>query len=497
MAQEFLRPGVFVEEVPAGAFPLEGVGTTTGAFLGIASRGALNAPKLITNWTQFQKHFGGYRQDSFLAYAVNGFFLNKGSRCYVSRVASDTAAIASAVLQDRAGVPLDTLRVQALNEGIWGNILSVDVADGTQDPANEFKLVVKEDGVVVETWDDLSMDPAKTNYVGSRINGRSNFIQVEDLGSATPPPADRPAIVSDEALTGGADGIADITDADFIGDAGAKTGLYAFDSVDDVNTLAVPGKTSQAIVQAGLDYCAGRADLGYVIDPPVGSSPQAVKTFREQFESSFGFLYYPWIRVNDPLTEAPKFIPPSGHVIGIFARNDTERGVHKAPANEIVRGAVGLEYTVTDGEQEVLNPIGVNAIRSFPGRGIRVWGARTISASPNLRYVHKRRFLMFVEESIAEGTQWAVFEPNDERLWAKINRSISAFLRRQWLEGALFGQTPEEAFFVKCDEETNPPEVRQAGQVVTEIGVNIVETAEFVIFRIGQWDGGRSITELV
>jgi len=139
----------------------------------------------------------------------------------------------------------------------------------------------------------------------------------------------------------------------------------------------------------------------------------------------------------------------------------------------------------------------VNAIRAFPNRGIRVWGARTMSSVANLRYVHKRRFLMFVEESIAESTSWAVFEPNDERLWTKIIRSATAFLRRQWLEGALFGKTEEEAFFVKCDEETNPPEVREAGQVITEIGINIAETAEFVIFRVGQWDGGRSVTELV
>jgi len=498
MSKEYLRPGVFVEEVPAGAFPLEGVGTTTAAFIGIAERGALNSPKLITNWTQFQKHFGSYRRDSFLAYAVNGFFLNKGRRCYVVRVASSSAAIASATLLDRNGVsPEDTLLVQALNEGEWGNAFSVDVADGTADPANEFKLVVKENGVVVETWDDLSMDPVVRNYAPARINGRSSYIQVTDLESTSELADRRPEVVEDIALTGGADGASDIADSDYIGDAALRTGLYAFDTVDDVNNLSIPGKTNATIVQAGLDYCAARADLGYAVDPPLGSSPQDVKTFREGFDSSYGYLYYPWIKINDPITDAPWLIPPSGHIAGIYARSDTERGVHKAPANEIVRGAVGLEYPVTDGEQEVLNPEGVNCIRAFPGRGVRVWGARTMSSNPNLRYVHKRRFLMFVEESIAEGTQWAVFEPNDERLWAKIIRSGTGFLRRQWLEGALFGKNEEEAFFIKCDEETNPPEVRQAGQVITEIGLNIVETAEFVIFRVGQWDGGRSIKELV
>jgi phage tail sheath protein FI len=220
------------------------------------------------------------------------------------------------------------------------------------------------------------------------------------------------------------------------------------------------------------------------------------KAFRENFDSSYGYMYYPWIRINDPLTERPILVPPSGHLVGIYARSDGERGVHKAPANEVIRGAVGVERIVTDGEQELLNPAGVNVIRVFPGRGIRVWGARTMSSNPSLKYIHKRRFLMFVEESVAEGTQWAVFEPNDEVLWRKLTRTISGFLRRQFLEGALFGTSEEEAYFVKCDEETNPVEVRQAGQVVTLVGVNIVDTAEFVIFRIGQWDGGKSIQEL-
>ncbi len=497
MAKEYLRPGVFVEEVPSGDFPIEGVGTSTAGFLGVSERGALGKPKLVTNWTQFLKNFGSYRPDSFLAYAVNGFFLNGGRRCYVSRVASATAEIAEVLLQDRAATPLDTLRVQALNEGLWGNLLTVDVLASTATPATEFKLVVREDGVVSETWDDLSMDPGAANYAPLKINGRSNLIQVTDLDSATVAPGERPALIAGAVLAGGLDGASDVADADFIGDQALRTGIFAFDTVDDVNILCVPGRTSVAVVQAGLDYCEGRKDLGYVVDPPAGSSPQAVKLFREGFDSSFGFLYYPWIVVNDPLTLAPKTVPPAGHMAGIYARTDAERGVHKAPANEVVRGAVGLEYPVTDGEQEVLNPSGVNAIRRFPQRGIRVWGARTMSSDPNLRYVHKRRLLMFVEESIAEGSQWAVFEPNDEVLWAKIIRSATGFLRRQWLEGALFGKSDEEAFFVKCDEETNPPEVRRAGQVVTVIGLNIVDTAEFVIFRIGQWDGGRSITELV
>lgn len=497
MAKEYLRPGVFVEEIPSGAYPIEGVGTSSGGFIGIATKGALNKAKLITNWAQFVKHFGDYRKDSYLAYAVYGFFLNKGRRCFVTRVASSSVAIASVVLQDRETTPVDTLRIQALNEGEWGNNLSIDIADGQDNPANEFNIVVKEKGETVEIWNNLSMDDSKSNFVENVINGKSNYIQVQDLDSSSTPPADRPKLQSDVSLSGGANGISDITDNDYIGSQANKSGLYAFDDVDEVNSIAIPGKTSQTIIQAGLDYCANRSDVGFIADCPPNQTPQEAKSFREQFDSSYGYYYYPRIQINDPLTKTTKFIPVSGHIIGLFARSDGERGVHKAPANETVFGAIGLEYNVTDGEQEILNPAGVNCIRSFTGRGIRVWGARTMSSDPNLRYIHKRRFLMFIEESIAEGTEWAVFEPNDEVLWGKIIRSASAFLKRQWMEGALFGATPEQAYYVKCDEETNPPEVRSAGQVITEIGVNIVETAEFVIFRIGQWEGGKEIIEML
>ena len=492
---EYLRPGVFVEEVPPGEQPIQAVGTSTGAFIGIAEKGALDTPKLVTNWSQFVRDFGGYRRDSFLAHAVQGFFLNGGSRCYVSRVASATAAIASVTLKDRATVPLDTLRVQALNEGEWGNGLSVDVADGTKSPATEFKLVVKQDGEAVETWDDLSMDPEAENYVETAINGQSAYIQVTDLESATPAPDDRPAVQADAPFAGGVDGASDITDADYVGSEAERTGLYAFDTVDEVNNLCVPGISSQTVVQAALDYVDGRGDCGVIVDSPEGADPAAAKAFRELFDSSRGYCYFPRIKALDPLTKRVKVIPLSGHIAGVFARSDGERGVHKAPSNEVVRGAVGLEYEVTDGEQEILNPAGVNCIRAFRGRGIRVWGARTMSSDTSLLHIHKRRFLMFVEESIAESTQWIVHEPNDERLWGKIIRSVSAFLRRQWLEGALFGASEAEAYYVKCDEETNPPEVRAAFQVITEIGVNIVETAEFVVFRVAQWSGGRRITE--
>jgi Bacteriophage tail sheath protein len=188
-------------------------------------------------------------------------------------------------------------------------------------------------------------------------------------------------------------------------------------------------------------------------------------------------------------------IPPSGHVAGVWCRTDGTRGVHKAPANEVVMGANGLGFQVTHSEQGGLNKVGINCIRAFSGRGIRIWGARTLSSDPEWRYINVRRLFNFVAESIMEGTQWSVFEPNDERLWKQLEISASNFLRRVWSDGALFGSDPSQAYYVKCDAETNPPEVIEAGQVVCEIGIAPVKPAEFVIFRLSQWQGGSDTSE--
>jgi phage tail sheath protein FI len=204
-------------------------------------------------------------------------------------------------------------------------------------------------------------------------------------------------------------------------------------------------------------------------------------------------MYWPWVKVFDPASGGNRFVPPSGHVAGIWSRSDDTRGVHKAPANEVVRGALALELQITKAEHDLLNPVGINCLRSFPGRGIRVWGARTLSSDPAWRYLSVRRLFNYLEESILNGTQWVVFEPNDHALWAKIRRTIAAFLVNEWRKGALFGLTPAEAFYVKCDEETNPAEGIDAGQVVCEIGVAPVKPAEFVVFRLAQFSGGTSL----
>jgi phage tail sheath protein FI len=247
-----------------------------------------------------------------------------------------------------------------------------------------------------------------------------------------------------------------------------------------------------------IAHCELMGDRVAILDAPPGLNAQQVKEWRVDkagYDSKYASLYWPWVKVFDPLSGQAKFVPPSGHMAGIWARSDDERGVHKAPANEVVRGAIALQLQVTKSEHDQLNPNGINVIRAFPGRGIRVWGARTLSSDPAWRYLNVRRLFNYVEESILEGTQWVVFEPNDVALWERVKRTVNSFLLGVWRSGALFGATPQEAFYVKCDAETNPPDVIDRGQLVVEIGIAPVKPAEFVIFRIAQFSGGAALSE--
>jgi hypothetical protein len=244
-----------------------------------------------------------------------------------------------------------------------------------------------------------------------------------------------------------------------------------------------------------IAHAENMADRMAILDAPPNMLPQDILEWRMNtagYDSKFATIYYPWLEVMDPLTNQPMMVPPSGHVAGVWARTDSTRGVHKAPANEVVMGVNGLGFQITQEEQGGLNKVGINCIRSFPGRGIRIWGARTMSSDPEWRYLNVRRLFNYISESIMEGTQWSVFEPNDHTLWTQLRIAASNFLTRTWREGALFGATPDQAFYVKCDDETNPPDVIEAGQVVVEIGIAPVKPAEFVIFRISQFTAGAS-----
>jgi len=430
---QYFSPGVYVEEVPSSVKAIAGVSTSTPGFIGVIpntiqliakdpseeptaetpvptkyvdfdllTAAPAKVPKLITNWTQFVKNFGGIVGDEetakttetspaiheghrYLAHAVYGFFNNGGSRCYVVRI--------------------------------------TDVTE---------------------------MDAAL-----------KAFAAIDEI-----------ALVS-------APGVA----------------------------IPAPGDTTDSVREALETHCVSVGDRFAILDGPASIAEDKMGDLTKTVadggamppKSDYAAWYFPWIKVFDPATklENPSgdgllAVPPSGHMAGIYSRVDTDRGVHKAPANEVVRGAMNVTQQISKADQNGLNPKGVNCIRSL-NDNILVWGARTVGGDANadLKYINVRRTLLFLRESIDEGTQWVVFEPNTPALWQKISRNVTAFLTNVWRSGALFGTTPQEAFYVKCDAETNPPELREIGQVVTEIGVAIVRPAEFVIFRISQWQPSK------
>jgi uncharacterized protein len=273
----------------------------------------------------------------------------------------------------------------------------------------------------------------------------------------------------------------------------AQDALDAFKAIDEIALVAIPGATGDDVQTAILDHCEGSylQDRFAILDGRQTTTLTKAGIQGGVRDSSYGAIYYPWIDVGEKDDkDKVVYVPPSGHIAGVYARVDAERGVHKAPANEVIRGALGVQALLSREDQAGLNPDDINVIRKFDGN-ITLWGAHTLAGEENAewRYVSVRRLFMFLRESIDEGTKWAVFEPNSPELWSKIRRNVGAFLTTVWSSGALFGATPEQAFYVRCDETTNPPEVREMGQVVTEIGVAVVKPAEFVVFRVSQWAG--------
>ncbi len=415
-----------------------------------------------------------------------------------------------------AGVDLTTsdantiLRVEAAGPGLWGNALSVSVANGTN--ANTFLIEVSDGSGAVERFDNLP--DGLPDQALTAINGGSSRVRVawrEANPPAAAPPA-RPSNVGASALVGGAtstlingsDGAA-ITPTDFAGRPAdppdSRTALAGLELIDEIAILVAPDEVNDAIANSEqitndvLNQCERLRDRFAVLSIREGRGD--VQNVRPPRDSSYGAVYYPWIRIFDSRLQDTTLVPPAGHVAGIYARSDIERGVHKAPANEVVRGMIyrdanavhrPLEFDVGRGGQDVLNPRGVNCIRDFraDGRSIRVWGARTMSSDPLWRYVSVRRLFLFVEESIDEGTQWVVFETNDEATWARVRQSVRNFLLQVWRSGALRGLTEEEAFFVRCDRTTMTEADIDAGMLICEIGIAPVKPAEFVIFRIQQ-----------
>ena len=513
----YLTPGVYVEEMPSASKPIEGVGTSTAAFVGLAPGGPVNTPMRIANWSQFARIYGDpqtpangpFMEGAYLAHAVYGFFLNGGSLCWIVRVGADgkgqvpRAALPSATDQD-----VETLRLLAA-DGVTETVRVELTEEPTVEGGSEdktYKLVATA-GSEREEFDGLTLKRGRS-HLATKVNASSKLLRVEDTG-ATLPETQRPPRTGTYTLSAPPAQVAKVDSGDFEGDVAERTGMGGFAAVDEVTMVVMPDL--MALKQNGSDaglrdvqgkmiaHCENMGDRMAILDTPPGLRAQDVLEWRSSvagYDSKMAALYYPWIEVMDPLSRRPIMVPPSGHVAGVWARTDSRRGVHKAPANEVVMGAIGLDFQVTGAEQGALNQVGINCIRAFTNRGMRVWGARTLSSDPEWRYINVRRLFNYVAESIITGTQWSVFEPNDQRLWMQLKIAATNFLMRVWRDGALFGATPEQAFYVKCDEETNPPEVIEAGQVVCEIGIAPVKPAEFVIFRLSQFTGGGGEAEV-
>ena len=525
---EYLSPGVYVEEISTGPKPIEGVSTSTAGLVGATERGP-EPPRFITSWLDYQRWYGGYVPDaSFLAYAIRGFFDNGGQRCFVSRVVADDAIATSGAVGN--------LNIAAVGRGVWGNNIMIKVDDATQadaaagrdwfrvsilyftnppDPADfvdptsadpaDLTNPNRREPDVLEVYDNLSHVAGSSNNVTTMLNTSSRLIRVA-WGNAGPdrlPNQDFTNLGNNGSDSGGG---ADIVVADYTGDAdvipgspdpteellGRGRGLTALEAIDEISILLVPDEVRtdpqdlSPVTTEVINQCERLRDRFGVVSVPRGHSD--IQGIPARRDTSYGAFYYPWIEVFDPSINDTRLIPPTGHVTGIYARTDVERGVHKAPANEVIRGARNLEFNVTKQMQDMLNPQGVNCIRDFrsDGRGIRLWGARTMSSDGEWKYVNVRRLFLFVEESIDEGTQWVVFEPNHEPTWARVSRSITNFLIRVWRGGGLAGVSQDEAFFVKCDRTTMTQDDIDNGRLICYIGIAPVKPAEFVIFRISQ-----------
>ncbi len=498
---EYLAPGVYIEEIERGPKPIEGVATSTAAFLGETARGPVK-PTLITSYADYLRLFGNVFADGkYMPHAVQAFFDNGGRRTYIARITGAGAETAAADLGDytvtargpgasgdRIFVRLDDSTTQA-NGAAVGFKLDVYYWDSLPDGVDPFDPVENPEQTprpsATEIFDDIRTDPAHPDYYDKRVNnGNSSLIEISVPDGTAPPGG-----VNASALSGGSDGDP-VTVVDFDGEAAEpanRRGLAALD-LDPYREVAIvyAPNASPEVRTSVIRHCQLNRFRFGVIDSDAGVANAAGLDPRSDNETQYAAFYYPWVTTSDPLTGQRLNIPPGGSVCGIYARSDNTRGVFKAPANETVSGALDLEFDIDQGTQEVLNPRGVNVIRRFPGRGIRVWGARTLSSDPLWKYVSVRRLFIFIEASIYNSTQWVVFEPNDQRLWARVKQTVTLFLRGQWQDGALFGAREEEAFSVSVGRETMTQDDILNGRLIVEVGIAPVRPAEFVIFRIFQ-----------
>lgn len=405
---EYLAPGVYIEDVNTTPV-IQSVSTTTGGFVGTCQRGPLNKPVFISSWNAFLNTFAygmltPFLSNSDLAYAVYGFFQNGGKRCYVMRVASDTAKAATATFTEEPG----ELAVSAKDAGAWGNALKLKVSANTDVPEN-FDITVIYNSEVVEVFTNVGNTPDTDNYWIDVVNAQSNYISATAGALASNATA--------ATFSGGADGVSDIDDADY------SSALANFDTVTDMSLLCIPGQTSKEMNKALMDYCEGRSDVFAILDAPKASTVESVRELRKQMSCKCGALFFPWIRVTDPTSSGKlRDCPTCGHVMGVYARIISERGVWKVPAGTEanIRGAVEVLTTLTAGDLDVLNPAGIISIIPKTNYGIVIWGARNLNPDSSMKYVSDVLLDTFIKKSIYEGTQQYVFEPNDTETWSRL-----------------------------------------------------------------------------
>ncbi|MDL1977365.1 MAG: phage tail sheath subtilisin-like domain-containing protein [Deltaproteobacteria bacterium] len=502
-------PGVYIEEIPSGVRTIVGVATSITAFIGRALRGPVNEPSRIQSFGEYERIFAGLWSSSTMGYAVQHYFLNGGTDALIVRLVHGEGDPSKDA--DKASVNIGGLDLETENEGDWGNNLKATVDHKTKKPDDDklFNLTVQElastdpdDEVIArEEFRNVSTDPASSRYIKNVLENQSVRVRTGMLI-----PDDRPA-ERESMFTGGSDGDVPVA-ADYEGSHEDKTGIYALRKADLFNLMCIPPFTRDQDADVGtltkaLAYCKKRRAM-LIIDPPAATwtKPSDITTESDDSTGVFtlrdenSIIYFPRVKMPDPLQEnrLAKFAP-CGAIAGIFARTDAQRGVWKAPAGleATLTGVRELAYKMTDGENGQLNPIGVNCLRTFPVIGHIVWGARTLEGADKLasewKYIPVRRLTLYIEESLYRGTQWVVFEPNDEPLWAQIRLNVGSFMNNLFRQGAFQGKTPREAYFVKCDKETTTQNDINLGIVNILVGFAPLKPAEFVIIKIQQIAG--------
>jgi phage tail sheath protein FI len=516
-------PGVYIEEIPSGVRTITGVATSITAFVGWAPKGPTDKAELVLSWADFERKFGGLDKRSLLGYAVSHFFANGGQRAYIVRLVT-TGSATAADNAVPAAVTLDgKLTVTARSPGLWGNDYAIVTKKRTDD-ASRFQLKVvsiKQDkkGVPIEVFDNLSMKPDDARYVTNVLKAESLFVGAQVLGTppATDPPADTAIPVAPDPKAGeipnaaylkdGVDGKVLDPQADAVAfiaagklsAASGTDGVFLLDRVDLFNLLCIPGLTDATALGNLQKFCRDRRAF-LIADCAQGDSltslqngPNSSLTGDNSINAAF---YFPWVSAPDPLQQnRPAEFPPCGFAAGLYARTDSARGVWKAPAgtDASLTGVVGVKTMLTNDENGVLNPKAVNCIRNLPVYGTVLWGARTLQGNDERgsewKYIPVRRTALFIEESLYRALKWVVFEPNDEPLWAQIRLNVGAFMHDLFRQGAFQGKTPQEAYFVKCDRETNPQDEINKGIVNVVVGFAPLKPAEFVIIKIQQMAG--------